>query len=183
MPATTLLPVSALLALCAVAVAHDLMFRRIPNGLVLTGMALGLLFQILAPHGEGLLLGGNSGLADALLGGLVGLVLFLPLYALRTMGAGDVKMLAMVGIWLGPAGVAWTALWTLLAGGVLALAVALWCGVLQQAFRNMHTMWMVRSHGTPVDGPASTTGHLPYAVAIACGTAGELFRHNLLSSF
>ena len=132
----------ALVTLVLTAVVCDLRTRRIPNVLVVIGIALGLSLQTVAPMGGGLFAssGGASGLGSALLGGIVGLALFLPLYALRMLGAGDVKLLAMVGVWLGAPSVAWTALWTLLAGGVLALAVALGTGVLRQVLANLRVM-------------------------------------------
>ena len=172
----------ALATLVLTAVVCDLRTRRIPNPLVGVGMALGLLFQIAARMGGDLFVNpvGASGIAAALLGGLTGLALFLPLYALRTMGAGDVKLLAMVGVWLGPEHVAWAALWTLLAGGVLALFAALVTGVMRQVLANLHTMLVMffmqaqTGGGLGMTAPAQTTGRLPYAVAIGCGTAIEL---------
>jgi prepilin peptidase CpaA len=179
-----LLPIAALAALCSLAVIHDLLFRRIPNGLVLAGIALGLLFQTWAANGAGLFSPGGSGLGynGALLGGLAGLALFLPLYALRAMGAGDVKLLAMAGVWLGVSGIAWAALWTLVAGGVLSLAVAVTSGALRKVLSNMRFMlthWLAMAqtgHVVHLDAPAQTTGRLPYAVAIAGGVVIELVR-------
>src|SRR5438477_3178419 len=46
---------------------------------------------------------GWSGIGDSLLGTVVGLALLLPLYAIGGMGAGDVKLLAGVGVWVGVA--------------------------------------------------------------------------------
>src|SRR5580698_3758715 len=43
---------------------------------------------------------GWNGLADSLLGTVVGLGLLLPAYAIGGMGAGDVKLLAGVGAWV-----------------------------------------------------------------------------------
>ena len=165
-----------LVTLVLTAVVCDLRTRRIPNRLVMVGIALGLLFQIAPPMGGGLLASSSS---LALLGGLTGLAMFLPFYALRTMGAGDVKLLAMVGVWLGPQHVAWAALWTLLAGGALALAVALGTGALRQVLANLHSMVTSSPTQVPSGGlPASprVTGRLPYAVAIGCGAAFELAR-------
>ena len=184
MDPSLIITVSMVGALCAAAVLHELLFRRIPNSLVLAGMALGIFFQTFAPNGGGLFSGGTGlGLASALLGGLAGLAMFLPLYALRVLGAGDVKLLAMVGVWLGPQSIAWAALWTLLAGGVLSVVVALWCGVLRKVIVNLHLMLMTRSLmqvqgaiGASQETKALATGRLPYALAIASGTAAELIR-------
>lgn len=174
------------LALLIAAVTCDLHSRRIPNGFVLFGMALGLLFQTVVPSGGGLFLptgGGGLGPWAALAGAATGLALLLPMYALRALGAGDVKLLAMVGMWLGAGPVAWTALWTLLAGGALALLAALAGGVLRQVLANLNQMLLhsvVRAclgHGLAVAAPPPrTTGRLPYALAIGSGTAVEVLR-------
>jgi prepilin peptidase CpaA len=178
-------------ALCATAVLHDLLFRRIPNSIVLAGMALGLFFQTFAPNGEGLFSDGGTGLGlgAALLGGVTGLALFLPLYALRVLGAGDVKLLAMIGLWLGAKGIACAALWTLLAGGVLSIVFAIFSGVLRQVLANLQLMLMTRSlmhiegtaHGASGKTSAAATGRLPYALAIAGGTAAELLRTSVFA--
>jgi prepilin peptidase CpaA len=71
-------------------------------------------------------------------------------------------------------------LWTLLAGGVLALGWALCTGVLRRVIDNLNAMLLstvVRAQcgaGTTVSPPPATTGRLPYAIAIACGTAIEI---------
>jgi prepilin peptidase CpaA len=174
----------ALFTLCALAVAYDLLFRRIPNGLVVAGVALGILFQAFAPAGEGLFHfpAGSLGLAAGLLGGLTGLGLLMPMYAVRSLGAGDVKLLAMIGVWLGPTGVAWATLWTLLSGGVLAVVAALCAGALRRVLHNLYFMLTTTllhvqaGHGAVIQPPAETTGRLPYAVAIVTGTAIEAMR-------
>jgi prepilin peptidase CpaA len=178
------LPLATLPAIVSFAVVHDSLSRRIPNGLVLTGMALGLFFQTFAPDGKGLFSGGHGlGLEGALLGALTAFAMFFPLYLLRIMGAGDVKLLAMIGVWMGPAGAAWTTLWTMLAGGALSIAAALWSGALRQVVVNLHIMAATRSllpvqaardpHG---DAAPTATGRLPYALAIAAGMTTELLR-------
>jgi prepilin peptidase CpaA len=172
----------ALFALVLTAVVCDLRSRRIPNALVASGIALGFLFQAVAPHASGGLFGqpaGALGFVPALLGGLLGLGLFLPLYALRAMGAGDVKLLAMVGVWLGAPAVAYAALWTLLAGGALALGWALVTGVLRRVLGNLReiavsSLVRIQTGGAAAPAPLTPTGRLPYAVAIACGTALEV---------
>ncbi|MEW6168858.1 MAG: A24 family peptidase [Pseudomonadota bacterium] len=116
MPTSPLLTLS-LLVLLALAVRGDLRRQRIPNGLTLGGTALGVVLHAFE-HGSA---GASTALTGALAAGLV----LLPLWLLRGMGAGDVKLMAAVGAHLGPVlGVA-ASLATLIAGGVLALAVLL----------------------------------------------------------
>ena len=74
---------------------------------------------------------------------MVGLLLFLPLFALRAMGGGDVKLLAAFGAWLGPVLVFWVAVYGAIAGGVLALLLVLWRRRLRATIANM---WDIVTH-------------------------------------
>lgn len=169
-------------ALLAAAVLSDLATRRIPNALVLFGIVLGFLFQTLEPQGFGLFARwpGSLGFLQGLYGLLIGLGVFLPLYLMRAMGAGDVKLLAMVGVWFGAKPMFGIVMLTLLAGGVLAIVVALWNRSLLSTLGNVRFMITdsvvrVTSGGrASVDAPARTTGRLPYAIAIAAGTVAEV---------
>lgn len=72
--------------------------------------------------------GGVAGLIGSLQGALVGLSLLLPLYAIGGMGAGDVKLLAGVGAWMGPALTFGAFVTSAVAGGVMAVAMVAWSG-------------------------------------------------------
>ena len=156
---------AALLVL--VACIPDLRSRRIPNWLTFGAAVVAVLFHSVTQ--------GFSGLGHSTGGWLLGLALFLPLFALRGMGAGDVKLLAAVGAWLGPADVLWAALITAIAGGVLAVIVAVAHGYLRTALRNIFALLMEwRFFGVkPIDGltlGSSKGPKLAYAVPIAVGT-------------
>lgn len=178
----TFLPLLILCALLALAVWNDLRTRRIPNSLVFGGALLGLLLNAALPAGDGLFIQvfGGIGLLKALAGLAVGLCLLLPMYAMRALGAGDVKLMAMIGAFVGPGAVAGITLLTLLAGGVLALVVAGLNGRLRVMVHNTWHMIkysMLRSLAGEVpkmDAPAAASGRLPYAVAIAAGAAPYL---------
>jgi prepilin peptidase CpaA len=100
----------------AAATAIDLRSRRIPNELT-AAMAL---------TGAGLAVAGVSGISIAgSLGGMVlGLLLMLPGYLLGATGAGDVKLMGAVGAIVGPPLVLSAFVCTSLAGGALAVIVA-----------------------------------------------------------
>ena len=66
---------------------------RVPNWMTFPMVATGLIFNIYAA--------GWAGLGDSLLGVVAGLLTLLPLYAVGGMGAGDVKLMAGIGAWLG----------------------------------------------------------------------------------
>ena len=108
----------ALVALLAFALLSDVRERRIPNALVVTGLLVGL-----AGHAW---LAGVSGLMFAASGALAGLLCLLPFYISGALGAGDVKLMAMCGAFLGPLQVAVASVASLLVGGVIGIAWAFW---------------------------------------------------------
>ena len=181
--AATMNPALALLlAALAIALVTDLRQRKVPNALVAAGMVAGCFFHALAAPGGGVLAqpGGALGLGAALGGIAVGFALLLPLYALRAMGAGDVKLLMMVGAFLGPLHTCGAAVLSFVAGGVLALGMALWQRSLPRLFANLrflltHSAVKAASgQGAHFEPLQHTAGRLPYAVAIAAGTVLQL---------
>ena len=98
------------------AVIIDLRSRRIPNELT----------AAMAGVGIGLAATGYSGatVIGSLVGFVIGLAVMLPGHAMGATGAGDVKLMAAVGALVGPGLVLSAFLFTCLAGGVLAVAVA-----------------------------------------------------------
>lgn len=126
------------LTIACVACVTDLRTRRIPNVLTFGAALAGLAFQFAT--------GGVSGLGQAALGWLLGAVVFLLPFALGGLGGGDVKLLAALGAWLGPADAMWLVLYTGIAGGVTAIAVSAVCGYLGTALRNIKLLlchWQV----------------------------------------
>jgi prepilin peptidase CpaA len=178
----SLLPALLLGGLLAAAVVTDVRSRRIPNQLVLVGLVAGLGLQASVTPGSGLFGQpfGALGLLPALGGAALGLLMLLPIYALGAMGAGDVKLMAMVGAFLGPLDTVGAALSSVLAGGVLALVVALAQRKLGTVAGNVKVMALnslLRAVGggdARLDAPPQTTGQLPYAIAIAGGCAAYL---------
>lgn len=153
-------------AIALVAVGWDLATRRIPNLLT-----LGAAIAALAVHAY---LEGFSGVWMSLSGWLVGAALLLPFFALGGMGAGDVKLMAALGAWLGPASIVWVALYSSIAGGALALVVAALSGYLKQAFKNLWSLllqWHIAGvRPVPDLTLASSRGpRLAYAVPVLAG--------------
>ncbi len=166
----------------AVAVWQDCRTRRIPNRLILLGILTGLALNALLPLalGQAVARPGVLGLMPALAGAGLGLAVFLPLYALRTLGAGDVKLLAMVGAFVGPQAVLGVTVATLVAGGVLALAFALRARILGPVLHNVaaivqNGLRAAAAGALPTVAPLSQSlAKLPYSLAIAAGTVGYL---------
>jgi len=162
-----------LLLLVSIAAVNDLAARRIPNRLLLAGLACACGLRLLSPD--------PLSSAMAALGGMaVGLALFLPFYLMRGMAAGDVKMLAVVGAFSGPQDTLQIAVLTWCAGGVMALVLVLARGRLLLAIGNVGRMLGgLVIPGAMAAAPAAqqSAGSMPYGVAIAIGTVAVLVRH------
>lgn len=146
----------------------DIKTRRVPNYLTLAGALAGLGFQ-LGYHGW-------PGLKEGGLGLVLGLGLLMPFYLLGGLGAGDVKALAAMGAWLGP----WRTLilfaYMGLAGGLLALGVLWWRGLLGAKLRQAWTFLVNRlllrhAQAATRTSPSPQVPGLPYGVALALGMA------------
>lgn len=99
-----------LFATAAIAAWTDWTRWRIPNGLIAASASAALMIAAFYPD--------SISLKDAMQGGLTGLLLLLPLYLLRGMGAGDVKLMAVLGLHAGLHAVVQIAFLSCLVGGV-----------------------------------------------------------------
>jgi prepilin peptidase CpaA len=107
----------------------DVRTRRVPNRLTLTMASAGLLLAVMGF--------GRVGVIAACAGAATGLLLMLPGYLFGGTGGGDVKLLAAAGTLLGPAATLWAFAATLIAGGALAVGVAVrrrWSGQTDNRF-------------------------------------------------
>ena len=154
----------ALTVFALIGAINDVREERIPNQLVLAGMAVALVLR--AGWGWMPLLYGLGG-------GAVALAIGFPFFALRGMGAGDVKFLAACGVFVGLPLIGKTALFAGAAGGVLAVFVIARRRLpVIAAVRTWNLMRMAMTFGRA--GERMTLheqGALvaPYGVAIAAG--------------
>jgi prepilin peptidase CpaA len=173
MPVQSYLDLSLLLLVVSAAI-NDLATRRIPNRLLLAGWALALPLHALGP-------GPGSALLAAFGGAATGLLVFLPLYLLRGTAAGDVKLMATVGAFVGPAAALQVAVLSWCAGGLLGLLIILRNGRLRQALANVRLLLapllMPGARLAPPPAQASVGG-MPYGVAIAMGTVYALLQNS-----
>jgi len=117
-----------LILLLAVSCVSDWRERRIPNALCVTGLTAAVVFHGLAPGGAGLFdpfLPGGLGLRESLLGAVVALALLILPYSRGWVGAGDTKLMAAVGGFVGLAALPAVLLGVMLSAGALALIYAL----------------------------------------------------------
>ena len=158
-----------LCALVLTAAVYDWRRRRIPNWLVATGLIFGV--------GLNSFLYETAGLRLALLGIALALAIYIPIYVLHGIGAGDVKLMAAVGSILGPA--YWIRIFIFTAvAGVLAAAVRVILqgrfrrtmrnlGVLLTALASFRRPHRVAAADLDVNSPAALK--TPHAVTIALG--------------
>ncbi|MBT8766354.1 A24 family peptidase [Metapseudomonas boanensis] len=151
----------ALSLFVSLAAVWDCAFKKIPNILVFTGILASFLLYVLDK--------GASGVSNFLLGVLVGFSTFFPFYFFKGMAAGDVKLMAMVGGYLGPLGAFEAALLALVAGSILGSLILIHKGQLARFVKRYWMMLGLRTYIEPEPDDASRQ-RFPFAVAILVGT-------------
>lgn len=137
---------------------------RVPNLLLGVSAAVALAQAAFLPY--------SISVPDCLLGGLTGLLLFLPFYLVRGMGAGDVKLLAVVGMYAGPLTTFKIALATALVGGLWGIVLVIrW----KAGKATRQPKPRVRSEGAPPLRGVAGGLVIPYGVAMAIATSVLLF--------
>lgn len=165
---TDLLYSAAAFALCVAGAAFDLRSRRIPNFLTLPGILAGLLVHGLTAGWHGL---GNSAAAGA-----IAFAIFLLFWLAGGMGAGDVKLMTAAACMAGLAHVAWLLILTALAGGLMAVGLALWRRQFKETILNVgaiavHHRFEGLTPHPQLNVENTRTLRLPYGLAIAAGAA------------
>jgi prepilin peptidase CpaA len=160
--------VSALLVEAAIIDGRKL---KVPNWLTFHLAAGGLAYATWV--------GGGTGLAWSLGGLALGLALLMPLHMIGGMGAGDVKLLAGVGAWMGPSIVLGSFVVSAFAGALMAVAMVVRAGDVAKhwlmfqtigheilAIRNPERLARIAAERKP------TMMLLPYGIPIAIGSIG-----------
>lgn len=152
-----------------VAAVIDGMILKVPNWLTYPFIASGWIF--------GCLSAGWSGLGYSLLGTIVGLTLLLVVRAVGGMGAGDVKLLAGFGAWLGASVTLWAFIWTTVVGGVIALGMVWYSGDWKKHYVMFHQIlheWITIRNPEKLAAIARerkpTMKLLPYGIPMAIGS-------------
>ena len=165
-----------LLMLVIPAAVYDYRQRRIPNWLVLAGILTGLAMNIFLWYDNP---SPFTGMWLTLEGLGLALLVYLPLYLLRGMGAGDVKLMGAVGAVVGPLLWLWIFFFTAILGGIVAVIVVL---RKHRVHRTLQNLWMillsVRHYQAPykanpeLDVSSDEGVRLPHGVVICVGAVG-----------
>lgn len=168
------LAIVTLTAFVAAVALLDLTTRRIPNRLTVPAVMLAFAIHYLSA--------GAAGALHSAEGLAIGLAAFLPMFLAGGTGAGDVKAMATVGAFLGPAGAFYAVLWTMVAGLVGALFVLVaadGAGGIRELIRR----WVFRAYVLASTGRLAylsrteddaAARRFPYGLAIASGTIVSL---------
>lgn len=152
---------------------------RVPNWLTFP--------MILSAWATGFVVFGWPGLWASLVGTLVGLGLLLPLYAIGGMGAGDVKLLAGVGAWIGAQHTLWAFVVSVVVGAILGVALAVCQRRLGECAVNFRViaseLIFIRNPQVLAELAAERKPRallLPYGIPIALGCIGYLIYQGML---
>ena len=159
-----------LIALVLGAAVYDIRYRRIPNWLTVMGVVVGLLLNTFLYQGW-------PGLRLGLLGLAVAFGVYFALYALRAMGAGDVKLMAAIGAMVGWQNWFGIFIITAIFGGAAALLLVLMRGRLKRTLFNVSFILSEMKSGRPaylgkdeLDVRNPKALGLPHGAVIAVGT-------------
>ena len=169
-----------LMLLLMTAAVIDYRTFRIPNWLTFFGTTIGLIVNTIMPTML------HQGFWWAATGLLIGFAVALPLYLLRVMGAGDVKLIAMIGAFLGASGTFYAVLCIFITGGVAAVLFALTRKLFSPMLVNVKAVLQqavlsgIGGMTPALDLKASqSVGKLPYGVSIATGTVFYIVANQL----
>lgn len=159
-------PWAVVLCMSLVAAVFDLAVRRIPNLLTGPMVLAGLAWSTWA--------GGLGGLAGAIVAGVLLLLPFALLFVFAHGGAGDAKLMAAVGVWLGLRSGMAALVAVMLAGLVLAVAFSLRHKRLSTVLSNVQFLfwsWIAAAacRQRPTQGPPKDMQTMPYGLAIFVG--------------
>jgi prepilin peptidase CpaA len=138
--------------------------RIIPNWLTVSSLLIGLVLNVVG--------WGWKGLGASLAGALVALLLLLPLVLLRSLGAGDWKLMGALGAFLGPKQILFVLFGTIFVTGIMAAAQVIWRRRVAKTLDNMGELMRAtftfgfKPHPRiTLDNPDAP--NLPFGVAVA----------------
>jgi prepilin peptidase CpaA len=159
-----------------IATINDIQFQRIPNWLTYPAMIVGTAYHSMVNGFEGFLFGVE--------GIVVGMVVFIIPYLMGGMGAGDIKLMGVVGGFLGPKEVFIAFLFAGIIGGIYALGILIFSGNLKFTVKRYWAMLklfiLTRNIMYIPPSPNEMNPRLCYGLAISLGTLLSLFRGSLI---
>jgi prepilin peptidase CpaA len=164
----------ALVAILVIAAGiWDWRTRRVPNWLTLSGVLVGI--------GMNAFLYQTAGVWISLKGLGLAMLIYFPLFLLRGMGAGDVKLMAALGAMVGWENWLGIFMITSICGGIAAVVVICWKGRFRKTLENVWFILLSLGHrqapyasNPQLDVRTDQGVRLPHGVVIAFGTVAFL---------
>lgn len=152
---------------------------RVPNYITLPMILTGLIYQTVV--------GGFGGMGAGLLGMCVGLMCLLPLYAVGGMGAGDVKLMAGIGAWVGWQITAYSFAVSVVVGAFMAVVMVAVSGDWKKHYKQcllILSEWSLIKNPYELSEIATERKArmylLPYGIPICIGTIGYFIHTGLI---
>ncbi|NQZ50004.1 MAG: prepilin peptidase [Moritella sp.] len=147
----------------SVALYFDLRYQRIPNLLCLLTFLLGITVNSYFHSWDGLL--------EALSGAGLAILLLIPAYYFKILGAGDVKLMIGIGTLAGPLVLTWSIAYGVIFGAFTSILIATkavgWRGFTMMISRYIDCLYL-RTYFKPEKGDAGRV-NVPYAPALMLG--------------
>ena len=150
---------------------------RVPNWITFPMILSGLIYSTVV--------GGS--LSSGLLGMAMGLACLLPLYAVGGMGAGDVKLMAGIGAWLGWQITLESFMVSVVVGAIMSVLMVLFRGTWKKHYENLLTIfseWVTIRNPYELSRIAAerkpTMALLPYGIPICIGSIGYFLYAGLM---
>ena len=153
--------------LLGLALLSDIKTYKVKNAVTLSFIFIGAITNLCRD--------GTGGLFISLIGILIPVILFAPLYALRMLGAGDIKLFSAIGAVMGIRFISCVMAFSFLSGGVIALLLMLARRNFRQRFsyffQYLKHCYLTRSFQpyTSFENRDGVNG-FPFALAVACGS-------------
>jgi len=145
----------------------DIRIRKIKNAIVLPFIAAGLVTNWI--------ISGHNGLTGSLLGAFLPLVLLMALYALKMLGAGDIKLFSAVGAIMGTGFVLYSMAYSFLVGGIISIVLMILRKNAAERFKYLMNYlkscfltFSIKPYAVEISKDDSA--EFPFACAIALGT-------------
>lgn len=143
----------AILVLLLLAAGSDMILWKVKNGIILAGLVIGSYYMLR-----------EQNYINCLLGALLPVLIFWPLFSIRAIGAGDIKLLSILGLFQGFAWLPTFLVKALLVGAILSMIQMICYRSLksrfQYFFHYVTTLYMtrkpVRYYDASVDGRSMT---------------------------
>ncbi|MCT4619409.1 MAG: prepilin peptidase [Marinisporobacter sp.] len=153
-----------LIIILSICVITDIRERKIYNKVIFPSLVIAFLSH--------LLLDGPSSLLSSLIGFFIGFFILLIPYLLGGIGAGDVKLLALIGALKGPTFVFHTSIYMAIIGGLIALMLLLFQKRLRTTLKSLYYYIYSLKHGIRLSSMINKddlSNTYPYGTAIAAG--------------